>query len=110
MERLCFTFDLVPGTEEEYDRMHREIWPELAAAIVDSGYRDYTLFRRGSHVICTCICDPDVATVRQRMADGYSDITDRWNRVMEPYIARMTDDSGNLFEYAECWHLEEAKR
>lgn len=90
--------------------MHQEIWPELASAITAAGYRDYTLYRRGSHVICTCKCDPDVATVRRRMAEKYADVTDRWKLAMEPYISRMTDAEGNLFEYAECWHLEEVER
>jgi L-rhamnose mutarotase len=107
MERLCFTFEIAPGTEAEYDRLHRDIWPELADAILDAGYRNYSLFRRGTAVICVCECHPDVATVRDRMAARHSDVTDRWNVLMEPFITRMTDDEGNLFEYPLCWHLPE---
>ena len=107
MERLCFTFELFPGNEDEYARLHREIWPELAAAIVDAGYRDYTLFRRGTEVICVCECHPDIATVQRNMAERHRALTDRWNVVMEPFIARMTDPDGQLVDYPVCWHLPE---
>ena len=33
MERLCFTFEIRPGTEDEYKKRHDEIWPELVNAI-----------------------------------------------------------------------------
>lgn len=58
MERLCFTFEIAAGTEAEYDRLHQEIWPELVNAILDIGYRNYSLFRRDTQVICVCECHP----------------------------------------------------
>ncbi len=105
MERLCHTFELTVGSEAEYDQMHAEIWPELAAGSVDAGYRNYTLFRRGTQVVCVCECHPDKATTQRMMAEQHQDVVDRWNRAMEPLIARMVDDEGQLFEYDECWHL-----
>ena len=107
MERLCFTFDIAPGTEAEYDRLHNEIWPELAAAILDVGYRNYSLFRRDTSLICVCECHPDVATVRGLMEERYRTLTDQWNVMMQPFIVRMTDANGELFDYPLCWHLPE---
>ena len=37
VERICFTFELRPGTEEEYKRRHYEIWPKLVEAILAAG-------------------------------------------------------------------------
>lgn len=110
MERLCFTFEIVAGTEAEYDRMHREIWPELADAIFDVGYRNYSLFRRGTGVICVCECIPDVAAARRAMAERHQALVDRWNVAMEPFISSITDEHGELFEYPLCWHLDEEGR
>lgn len=107
MERLCHTFEIVEGTEAEYDRMHAEIWPELAAAILDAGYRDYTLFRRGTSVICVAQCHPDVETAQRRMSDCHQHLVDRWNVAMAPMIASMVDDAGELFRYDLCWHLDD---
>jgi len=33
MERLCYTFDLAPGVEREYERRHAEVRPEMLAAL-----------------------------------------------------------------------------
>lgn len=106
MERLCHAFEIVAGTEAEYERMHAEIWPELAAAIHDAGYRDYTLYRRGTSVICVTECHPDIETVQQLMIDRHQKVVDRWNVAMAPFIESMVDDEGNLFRYDLCWHLD----
>ncbi|HBE24197.1 MAG TPA: L-rhamnose mutarotase, partial [Ktedonobacter sp.] len=29
MQRIAFTMRIKPGTEEEYRRRHRQVWPEL---------------------------------------------------------------------------------
>jgi L-rhamnose mutarotase len=44
METVAFRMTLKPGMREEYERRHREIWPELAAALHDAGIRDYRIF------------------------------------------------------------------
>ena len=62
MERFCFTFDIRPGTEDEYKKRHDEIWPELVTAIQDAGITNYSLFRRGTTIIAYCECEPDPAT------------------------------------------------
>ena len=44
MEELAFTMQLKPGVAEEYQRRHDEIWPELTAALMEAGIRDYSIF------------------------------------------------------------------
>lgn len=51
MERLCYTFELAPGMEAEYERRHAEVWPEELTAITDAGFSNYSLFRRGREVV-----------------------------------------------------------
>ena len=46
MQRACFTFELAEGLEDEYDRRHREGWPELAAELRAAGVSNYTFFQR----------------------------------------------------------------
>ncbi len=58
MERLCFTFEIRPGTEDEYKRRHDEIWPELVEAIKDSGFENYSLFRSGTTIVAYVECYP----------------------------------------------------
>ena len=51
MERLCFLMHLIPGQENEYERRHAEIWPEMRDAVSAAGFTNYGLYRRGSTVI-----------------------------------------------------------
>jgi L-rhamnose mutarotase len=44
METIAFRMVLNPGMREEYERRHREIWPELVDALHNAGVRDYRIF------------------------------------------------------------------
>jgi L-rhamnose mutarotase len=63
MERLCFVMELNPGQEEKYDRVHREMFPEMHDALVEAGYENYTIFRLRTTVVGYAECVPDVAAV-----------------------------------------------
>lgn len=104
MERLCFTFTIRPGTEDEYQRRHDEIWPELVEAITEAGFTNYTLFRRGLQVTAYAECVPDVATVFGRLG-GY-EVNRRWSEWFEDVIDSLTDADGNVHRADEVWHLD----
>lgn len=104
MERICFTFQIKPGTEAEYKRRHDEIWPELVAAIQDAGIRNYSLFRRGLQVIAYAECHPDVATSFGNV--GATDVNARWAKWFEDVIEELVDERGSLFTAGEVWHLD----
>jgi L-rhamnose mutarotase len=104
MERICFTFELRPGTEDEYKRRHDEIWLELVEAIQEAGIRNYSLFRRGSQVIAYAECHPDVTTAFGKI--GATDVNRRWAEWFEDVIVALTDDQGNLLRADEVWHLD----
>jgi L-rhamnose mutarotase len=44
METLAFRMTLKSGMRDEYERRHREIWPELAEVLRAAGIRDYWIF------------------------------------------------------------------
>lgn len=103
MERACFTFEVYPGKEAEYQRRHDEIWPELVEAIKDAGIANYTLFRRGTQVIAYLECHPDVATAFAKI--GATDVNARWSKWFEDVIVELTDADGQLRWAEEVWHL-----
>lgn len=104
MERLCFFIELHEGAEDEYERRHDEIWPEMREAVAAAGYTNYTLFRRGLTVVGYAECVPDVATVMANMAKA--EVTPRWNQSLEGVISKLTGSDGNLVRAAEVWHLD----
>lgn len=44
MKRLAFKMYLKPGYELEYEKRHREIWPELQEELTKSGITDYSIY------------------------------------------------------------------
>lgn len=104
MERLCFTFEIRPGTEAEYKKRHDEIWPELVAAIEDAGFENYSLFRRGTQVVGYVECEPDVETAFGKL--GPTEVNARWAKWFEDVIVSLTDEQGNLYRLEEVWHLD----
>jgi L-rhamnose mutarotase len=104
MERLCFTFEIRPGTEAEYKRRHDEIWPELVDAIKDAGFANYSLFRRGAQIVAYVECHPDAATAFAKL--GPTDVNRRWAQWFEDVIVSLTDENGELYRLEEVWHLD----
>jgi L-rhamnose mutarotase len=104
MERTCFTFEIYPGKEAEYKKRHDEIWPELVEAIRESGFENYSLFRRGQQIVAYVECHPDVASAFGKLA-GYES-TGRWTEWFQDVIVSLTDENGQLVTLEEVWHLD----
>lgn len=97
MERLCFLIELNEGQEERYDRVHREMFPEMHAALVDAGYTNYTIFRHETTVTGYAECEPDVETVLERMAAN--PVSARWGEALAGVARRP------LVRAQEVWRL-----
>lgn len=102
MQRTCFTFEIVAGQEEEYDRRHQAVWPELEAALRAAGVRNYTIFRRGRTVIAYAECEPDAATAFGKV--GETDVNQRWNDWFAGVLAVLPSEG--LATVPEVWHLD----
>jgi L-rhamnose mutarotase len=104
MERVCFTFEIYPGTEAEYKKRHDEIWPELVEAIKAAGQSNYSLFRRGQTIIGYVECDPDAATAFDKVTSA--EASPRWQEWFKDVIVSLTDEDGELMRLEEVWHLD----
>jgi L-rhamnose mutarotase len=108
VKRYCFTFELKPGQEAEYDRRHQAVWPELVDALKAAGISNYSLFRRGTRVIAYCECEPDAETAFRKV--GATEVNRRWSQWFEDVIEALVDAEGNLFAAREVWHLDPGPR
>ncbi len=104
MERVLFYLRLFPGTEPEYGRRHEAIWPDLAAAIRESGLRNMSGFRRGTDVWYYLEAEPDAATAFAKL--GTYEVNARWNEYFGPIIAEMVRPDGSLVRYQEMFHAD----
>lgn len=44
MERVAFKMKLFSGFQEEYQKRHDEIWPELVSLLKETGISEYSIF------------------------------------------------------------------
>ena len=77
---------------------------DLLEAIADSGFRNYTGFRRGAHVVYYGEYHPDMATVFGKM--GQTEVNTRWGQAFEGIITKITDEAGNLITADEVYHQD----
>jgi L-rhamnose mutarotase len=104
VERLCYTFELAAGMEEEYEHRHARVWPELVDALRESGFSNYSLFRRGSEVIAYAECEPTVEAALAQL-EKY-EVNARWSAYIRSIMTRSVDDQGRFYTVPEIWHLD----
>ncbi len=103
-ERALFGLVIDPDRAADYEALHAAPWPDLIEAIEASGFRNYTGFRRGAHVVYYGEYYPDMATVFGKMASY--DVNTRWGVAFEGIITRITDADGKLFTADEIYHQD----
>ena len=55
MKREAFKMFLKPGFEEEYEKRHAAIWPELRQLLSDNGVYDYSIFwDKDTNILFAC--------------------------------------------------------
>ena len=102
MTRGCFSLVIDPDRAADYDGLHAKPWPDMIAAIAESGFRNYGGFRRGPHVVYYGEFYPDMPTVFGRI--GVTDVNRRWGEAFAGIITRITGKDGNLLLADEIYH------
>lgn len=51
MQRVCFQLQVKPDRINEYTRRHAAVWPEMLAALRDTGWSNYSLFLRADGLL-----------------------------------------------------------
>jgi L-rhamnose mutarotase len=103
-ERAMFGLVIDPERAADYESLHANPWPDLMTAIEASGFRNYSGFRRGAHVVYYGEFYPDMRTVLARM--GAHEVNARWGSAFEGIITTITDVDGNLLVADEVYHQD----
>ena len=103
-ERALFALVIEPERAADYEAIHADPWPDMMAAIEASGFRNYTGFRRGAHVVYYGEFYPDMVTVFGRMAE--QEVNARWGEAFEGIITCITDADGKLITADEVFHQD----
>lgn len=102
-ERGLFVLVVHPERIAQYDARHADPWPEMVAALEESGFRNYSGFRLGSQVAYYGEFHPDMATALATI--GATEVNRRWGESFHGIITSITDEEGHLFVAREVFHL-----
>ncbi len=104
MQRLCFSFNIKPGTFDEYKKRHDEIWPDLVAELKTAGLSNYSLFAdTDERIIGYVECEPDADTSFGFLATA--DANTRWSKWFSDIIISDASVQSDDHTLREVWHL-----
>ena len=80
MNRYCFCLQVRPDRLDEYVERHRAVWPDMQAALRDSGWHNYSLFLRDDGLLIGYVEADDLEAAQQAMAA--TEVNTRWQAEM----------------------------
>jgi L-rhamnose mutarotase len=103
MQRIAFTMRIRPGTQEEYQRRHQAVWPELLADLTAAGCHNYSIYLRGEDLFAYIEVEDFSAYLRKMAA---SEASRRWEEQMSDILIRDLDSAtGFPPTLEEVFHL-----
>ena len=86
MKRICFILQVKPDRLEEYKTRHRTVWPEMLAALRETGWNNYSLFLRSDGLLVGYLETEDFERARAEMAKR--EVNQRWQREMAGFFVQ----------------------
>ena len=101
---IAFRMKIFPGAEIEYEKRHREIWPELSALLKESGVENYSIFLDKETSMLFAIQETSGETSSQDL--GNNPIVQRWWAYMADLMETNADNSPVSVPLKEVFKLE----
>lgn len=106
MSRYCFCLQVRPDRMPEYVDRHRAVWPDMLAALRDTGWRNYSLFLRDDGLLVGYVEADDLDAAQAAMAR--TEVNSRWQSEMAEFFTGLDGrpaDEG-LVLLTEVFNLE----
>jgi L-rhamnose mutarotase len=84
MQRICFVLQVKPERLAEYKERHHTVWPEMQAALRETGWDNYSLFLRDDGLLVGYLETENFERARAGMASR--EVNDRWQREMGDFF------------------------
>ena len=105
--RFAFKMFLKPGCEEEYQKRHNAIWPELVKMIKDGGVSNYSIFWDKDTNILIGYQECEGEGNSQDTSNGIDPITQKWWDMMADIMeVNPKDNSPVTIPIKEVFHLD----
>src|SRR3989440_9887450 len=105
MKRVCFVLRVKPERLEDYKQRHRVVWPEMRAALRETGWNNYSLFLRPDGLLVGYLETEDFARAQAEISKR--EVNARWQREMSEFFlnpAGVTPDRA-VTRLEEVFHL-----
>ena len=105
MERVCFLLRVRPDRLDEYRARHRDVWPDMLAALRETGWANYSLFLAEDGLLVGYLETEDFAAAQAAMEARA--VNARWQAEMASFFELPGDarpDTG-LVRLDEVFHL-----
>lgn len=86
MKRICFVLQVKPDRLEEYKARHHAVWPEMQAALRETGWNNYSLFLRSDGLLVGYLETENFEQARAAMAQR--EVNERWQREMAAFFVQ----------------------
>lgn len=88
VKRYAFILKLRPGTENDYDKAHESVSPELIALLKRVGISEYSIFRRDQLLFLTLAVDEFERAWQEVEIDPAYAV---WQKIMAPFFEPVSD-------------------
>ncbi len=105
-ERVCFVLRVRADRLEEYRGRHAAVWPEMLAALRETGWSNYSIFLRDDGLLVGYLETDDFAAAVEAMQERK--VNARWQAAMTPFFELPPDGVPDtaLERLAEIFHLD----
>lgn len=105
MKRVGFQFKVRADKLTEYKEHHKNVWPEMLAALHETGWHNYSLFMREDGLIFGYFeTEESLSDAQAKMAA--KEINTRWQEFMSPFMDRDARPDETFIELQEYFHLD----
>jgi L-rhamnose mutarotase len=103
--RVCFLLKVKSEHMTEYRERHAAVWPEMRAALSETGWRNYSLYLTEDGLLVGYFETDDLDAALAGMAA--TDVNTRWQAQMAPFFEGLpgAPDEG-IAPLAEIFHLD----
>jgi L-rhamnose mutarotase len=108
MQRVCFVLQVKPERLEEYKERHHQVWPEMQAALRETGWGNYSLFLRDDGLLVGYLETEDFERARSEISRR--EVNERWQREMGEFFIRPDGDlpDRTMRPLKEVFHLTDS--
>ncbi|MCQ8194992.1 L-rhamnose mutarotase [Streptomyces rugosispiralis] len=106
MRRVCFLLKVRQDRIEEYRERHAAVWPEMRAALSETGWHNYSLFLREDGLLVGYLEAEDFEAAQAAMAA--TEVNARWQAEMAPLFEALDGAKPDeaMKPLTEVFHLE----